>query len=95
MEGLSRSPLALFLRLLGDVEGEGVQELDEAAHLILHHLLEGLLLSLNLIVAMDCIVAIHLRATSSAACCPLERLSAILASRFAADAHHKVLVFPL
>jgi hypothetical protein len=44
---------------------------------------------------MDCIVAIHLRATSSAACCPLEMLSAIFASLFAADAHHKLLVFPL
>ena len=49
MEGLPRGPLAFFLRLLGDVEGWGVQELDVAAHLILHHLLEGLLLPLNLI----------------------------------------------
>ena len=49
MEGLPRSPLPLFLRLLGDVEGWGVQELDVAAHLFLHHLLEGLLLPLYLI----------------------------------------------
>ncbi len=49
MEGLPRSPLPLFLRLLGDVEGWGVEELDVAAHLFLHHLLEGLLLPLDLI----------------------------------------------
>ena len=49
MEGLPRSPLALFLGLLGNVEGRGVEELDVAAHLILHHLLEGLLLPLDLI----------------------------------------------
>jgi hypothetical protein len=49
MEGLSRGPLAHFLRLLGDVEGRGVQELDVGGHGVLHHLLEGLLLPLNLI----------------------------------------------
>ena len=49
MEGLTRSPLALLLRLLGDVERRGVKELDVAAHLVLHHLLEGLLLPLYLI----------------------------------------------
>ena len=49
MEGLPRSSLPLFLRLLGDVEGWGVEELDVAAHLFLHHLLEGLLLPLYLI----------------------------------------------
>jgi hypothetical protein len=49
MESLPRSPLAFILGLLGDVEGWGVQELDVAAHLILHHLLEGLLLTLDLI----------------------------------------------
>jgi hypothetical protein len=51
MECLPRSPLPLFLRLLGDVEGRSAQELDVAAHLVLHHLLkvEGLLLALYLI----------------------------------------------
>ena len=49
LEGLSRGSLPLLLRLLRDVEGRGVQELDVAAHLILHHLLEGLLLPRDLI----------------------------------------------
>src|ERR687885_2482343 len=49
MEGLPRSPLPLFLRLLGDVERRSVEQLDVAAHLVLHHLLEGLLLPLYLI----------------------------------------------
>lgn len=67
MEALPRGPLVLLLRLLGDVERRGVQELDVAARLLLNHLLEGLLLPLYRS-AMDCIVAIYLRAISSAAC---------------------------
>jgi hypothetical protein len=49
MESLPCGPLPFFLRLLGNVEGWSVEELDVAAHLILHHLLEGLLLPLYLI----------------------------------------------
>src|SRR3712207_5110909 len=49
MEGLPGGQLALILRLLGDVERRRVQELNVAAHLVLHHLLEGLLLPLDLL----------------------------------------------
>ena len=41
--------LPLLLRLLGGVEWRGIQQLNVAAHLLLHHLLEGLLLPRELI----------------------------------------------
>ena len=49
MEGLPRGPSSLFLRLLGDVEGRGVEEVHVGVDGLLHHLLEGLLLPLDLI----------------------------------------------
>ena len=49
VEGLPRGPLAFLKRLLGDVEGRVVEELDVGVHGLLHHLLEGLLLPLHLI----------------------------------------------